>query len=110
VKPFYTAVNTKGSRILHRGYDESGRRLHESLTFRPTLFVTTGKPKPSSWRTIDGKAVDPVDFDTMYEARQFSSEYRGVGGLGVYGDIDSEFQFIADRYGSEGEMPYDPIR
>jgi DNA polymerase elongation subunit (family B) len=108
VNPFYTSVCTKGNRILHRGYGKDGHRIHESLTYRPTLFVTTGKPKPSSWRTIDGRAVDPVDFDTMYEARQFSSEYRGVGGLGVYGDIDSEFQFIADRYGSEGEMPYDP--
>ena len=108
MKPFYTAVSTKGSRILHRGYDEKGHRLHESLTYRPTLFVTTSKPKATSWRTIDGRMVDPIDFDTMYEARQFSSQYKGVAGFGVYGDIDPEFQFIADKYGSVADVPYDP--
>lgn len=108
MKPFYTSVCTKGNRILHRGYGKDGKRLHESLTYRPTLFVTTGKPKQSSWRTIDGRAVDPVDFDSMYEARQFVSQYDGVDGFGVYGDIDPEYQFIADTYGSEGEIDYDP--
>jgi DNA polymerase elongation subunit (family B) len=108
VNPFYTSVCTKGNRILHRGYGKDGRRIHESLTYRPTLFVTTGKPKPSSWRTIDGRAVDPVDFDTMYEARQFVSQYEGVEGFGVYGDIDPEYQFISDTYGSNGEIDYDP--
>ena len=108
MKPFYTAVSTKGSRILHRGYDEKGHRLHESLTYRPTLFVTTSKPKATSWRTIDGRMVDPIDFDTMYEARQFVGRYDGVNGFGVYGDIDPQYQFIADKYGSEEDVPYDP--
>jgi DNA polymerase elongation subunit (family B) len=108
MKPFYTSIGTKGNRILHRGYGKDGKRLHESLTYRPTLFVTTGKPKATSWRTIDGRAVDAVDFDTMYEARQFVSQYDGVDGFGVYGDIDPEYQFIADTYGSEGEIDYDP--
>ena len=108
MKPFYTSVCTKGNRILHRGYGKDGKRLHESLTYRPTLFVTTGKPKQSSWRTIDGRMVDPVDFDSMYEARQFVSQYDGVNGFGVYGDIDPQYQFIAETYGSEGEVEYDP--
>ena len=105
MKPFYTAVSTKGSRILHRGYDAHGNRLHESLTYRPTLFVTTSKPKATSWRTIDGRMVDPIDFDTMYEARQFVGRYDGVNGFGVYGDIDPQYQFIADKYGSEEDVP-----
>lgn len=108
MKPFYTAVSIKGSRILHRGYGKDGKRLHESLTYRPTLFVTTSKPKATSWRTIDGRMVDPIDFDTMYEARQFVSQYDGVNGFGVYGDIDPEYQFIGDTYGSGGEIDYNP--
>jgi DNA polymerase elongation subunit (family B) len=105
---FYTNVVTKGGRLLHRGYDSHGDRVHESLTFRPTLFVPTKKVKPTSWTTIDGVKVDPVDFENMFEAREFIKQYAGVDGFTVYGDIESQYQFIAEIYGSEGELEYDP--
>jgi hypothetical protein len=108
VNPFYTNVVTKGGRLLHRGYDKYGKRVHESLTFRPTLFVPTKKVKPDSWHTIDGNRVDPVDFENMFEAREFIKKYADVNGFAVYGDIDSQYQFIAENYGSEGELEYDP--
>lgn len=108
MKPFYTAVNAKGTRILHRGYDANGGRIEESTTYRPTLFVTTSRKGKAEWRTIDGREVHPVDFDSMYEARQFIAQYRGVEGFSVYGDIDPEYEFIGDRYGSEGDIEYEP--
>lgn len=108
MNPFYTNVVTKGGRLLHRGYDKHGKRVHESLTFRPTLFVPTKKVKPDSWHTIDGNRVDPVDFENMFEAREFIKKYADVNGFAVYGDIDSQYQFIAENYGSEGELEYDP--
>lgn len=107
MKPFYTSVNQKGGRILHRGYDKHGQRLHESMTFRPTLYVPTKKPKPTSWKTIDGITVDPVDFENTYEAWEFTKKYSDVEGFKVYGDIEAQYQFIAENYGSEGELEYD---
>lgn len=107
MKPFYTAVNQKGSRIMHRGYDKHGARVHESLTFRPTLYVPTKKPKPTSWKTIDGITVDPIDFENTYEAYEFTKKYSDVDGFKVYGDIEAQYQFIAENYGSGGELEYD---
>ena len=104
---FYTNVVTKGGRLMHRGYDKHGKRVHESLTFRPTLFVPTKKEKTTSWSTIDGKRVEPIDFENMFEAREFVKKYSDVEGFTVYGDIDAQYQFIADTYGSEGELEYD---
>lgn len=107
MKPFYTDVSTKGSRILHRGYDKHGKRIHESVTFRPTLFVPTKKVKEDSWSTIDGIKVDPVDFENSYEAHLFTEKYKDVEGFKIYGQIDSQYQFIAETYGSEGELEFD---
>lgn len=108
MKPFYTDVSTKGSRILHRGYDKHGKRVHESVNFRPTLFVPTKKPTAESWSTIEGIKVEPVDFENSYEAHLFSEKYSGVSGFSIYGQIDPQYQFIAQTYGSEGELEYDP--
>ena len=108
MKPFYTSVTNKGSRITHRGYDAHGKRVHESIPFRPVLYVPTKKSKIDSWTTIDGKRVEPVDFESIFEAREFSKKYDGVSGFSVYGEIDPQYQFIAEKYNSEGELEYDP--
>ena len=108
MKPFYTCVTTKGSRLMHRGYDAKGKRLHESIPYRPTLFVPTQNPKKSSWSTIDGQKVEPVDFENMYEAREFIKQYEGVENFSIYGNIEPQYQFIADTYGCDGDIEYDP--
>ena len=108
MKPFYTCVTTKGSRLMHRGYDAKGKRLHESIPYRPTLFVPTKNPKKSSWSTIDGQKVEPVDFENMYEAREFVKQYAEVDNFPIYGNIEPQYQFIAETYGSVGEIEYDP--
>ena len=105
---FYTNVTSKGGNILHRGWDKNGRRIHESVPFRPGLFVPTKKKEGSKWRTIDGQAVDELDFPSTYESRKFIDEYRGVKGFTVYGDIDAQYQFIAENYKGEGEVEYNP--
>ena len=98
MKPFYTSVTNKGSRITHRGYDAHGKRVHESIPFRPVLYVPTKKSKTDSWTTIDGKRVEPVDFESIFEAREFSKKYDGVSGFSVYGEIDPQYQFIAEKF------------
>jgi DNA polymerase elongation subunit (family B) len=102
---FYTHVASKGGKILHRGWDEDGTRIHESVPFRPTLFVPTSK-KGSKWKTIDGKSVDEIDFPNIYESRKFMEEYKGVQGYSIYGDIDPQYQYIAANYEGEGEVEY----
>jgi len=106
---FYTHVASKGGKILHRGWDEDGRRIHESLSFRPCLFVNGGiKAKNSKWQTIHGLPVEQMDFPNIYEMRKFMDEYKHVEGLRMYGDIDPQYQYIASEYGGDSEVEYNP--
>lgn len=101
---FYTHVASKGGKILHRGWDENGRRIHESLPFRPSLFVRSNKnPK---WQTIDGIPMEKIDFPNIYEMRKFMDDYKGVDGFRISGDIDAQYQFIAAEYSGESEVEY----
>ena len=106
---FYTHVASKGGKILHRGWDKDGRRIHESLSFRPTLFLSSNsnKAKKSKWRTIHGLHVEEMDFPNIYEMRKFMDEYKNLEGLRMYGDIDPQYQYIASEYGGDGEVEYD---
>lgn len=108
MKPFYTCVTTKGSRLMHRGYDAHGKRVHESLSYRPTLFLPTQNPNAKSWSTIDGLKVESVDFENMYEAREFIKRYEEVENFPIFGNIEPQYQFISDQYGCEGDIEYDP--
>jgi DNA polymerase elongation subunit (family B) len=103
---FYTSVCGRGAKLLHRGWNKDGTRIHEATPFRPCLYVPTKRKTDSPWRTIDGKVVDEVDFESGYEAGKFIEQYKSVDGFTVYGDIDPCYQFIAKTY--EGEMDYDP--
>lgn len=105
---FYTHVASKGGKILHRGWDSNGRRIHESIPFRPVLFVPTKKQTDNKWHTIDGRLVDELDFPNTYESRKFIDEYKGVNGFTIYGDIDAQYQFIAANYAGDGEVEYNP--
>ena len=51
---------------------------HEVAKVRPRPKVTTGKPKQSSWRTIDGRMVDPVDFRRKGRVFRVRAKEKGV--------------------------------
>ena len=55
---FYTSVTGRGANLKHRGWNKDGTRIHESVPFRPTLYVPTKRDTGSPWRTIDGKVVE----------------------------------------------------
>ena len=103
---FYTNVSGRGANLFHRGWTKDGTRIHEKVPFRPCLYVPTKRKTDSPWRTIDGKVVDEVDFESGYEAGKFIDQYKSVDGFTVYGDIDPCYQFISKNY--EGEVDYDP--
>lgn len=101
---FYTSVNLVRNNILLRGY-EDGRRVQESIPCRPYLFITS-KTGNTKYRTLDGKPVDKINFDSPSEARDFLRTYKDVSGMSVYGFDRFQYTFIYDEY--PGEIQYDP--
>ena len=104
---FYTNVAIRGNRILHRGY-ENGKAFTEEESFKPSLFVLSQRSQ--TWRTLDGKYVEPIVFDDIDSAREFVDKYSNVNSYPIYGNTDYVYQFIGDEYPKEIDYDMDQMR
>ena len=104
---FYTNVSRFGNNLLYIGY-KGGQRIQRRIPFKPTLYVSTPKPK-SGWRTLFDEPVDPIEFDSMRDATDFTKRYQGVETFNIYGMNDFVSQFIAQKYPDEIKFDRDTI-
>lgn len=93
---FFTSVQRVGNRILFRGYDSSGHRIHKKVPFKPTMFVPS--PKANEWRSFDGVPVEPMKFDSISDASEFVERYKDVDNFKTYGNSNWVAQFLAEAY------------
>ena len=100
---FYTNVTLSRGDILLRGY-EDGKRIQHKIPYKPYMFVPTSKE--TKYKTLEGRGVGRVDFDSVREARDFMQQYKDVDGMPIYGLTNFVYTFIHDRY--NGEIQYDP--
>ena len=77
-----------------RGY-EDGKRVQHAIPYKPYLFVKS-KIKNTEYKTIKGIPVDKIDFDSVYDARDFVKRYRDVDGFDIYGLTNYTYTFIHD--------------
>lgn len=98
---FYTCVNRRGDYILCRGYekDENGNysAVQNRIKFSPTLFIPSTK-ESTPYVSIDGVDVEPVEFETMKDAKDFVGRYNDVDNFEVYGNQNYISQFIYESY------------
>jgi len=80
-----------------------GIRTKEVVRYKPYLFLPSEKGK---YKTLDGKPVDKLNFDSVYEARDFIKRYEGVDNFEYYGLTNYQYLYIYDTY--KGEVQYDP--
>jgi DNA polymerase elongation subunit (family B) len=101
---FYTDVYQKFDKIYVRGY-EDGKRVEFIEKYKPYLFLNT-KDGSGSYRTLDGKRVGKMRFDSINEAREFMKSYESVDNMEFYGLTNFQYLFMYDYY--QGEINYDP--
>ena len=99
---FYTSVLRYGNNILYRGY-KNGNAVKRRVPFKPTLFIKSDKG--SGWTTLDDVAVDPIQFDSMNDAKDFMKRYEGVSNFEVYGNTNYTAQFVAETF--PNDIPFD---
>ena len=92
---FYTSIDRYGSTLLYRGYKD-GQRVKKRIPFKPTMYVS-GR-KNVGWSTLDGRPVEPIQFETMREATEFSKRYQHVDNFKVYGQNNFISQYIAEEF------------
>ena len=93
---FYTSVHRYGNKMLFRGYDSNGNRIHKKVPFKPTFYLPT--KKPSEWKSLDGASVEPMKIESMSEAQDFVKRYEDVDNFKVHGNNNFVAQFLAEAY------------
>lgn len=101
---FYTSVEqAKNGDILVRGY-ENGKRFMRKVQYAPYLFVPT--KEQSKYKTLDGKAVKKLNFESIKEAKNFLYEYKDVSNFDIYGQDKFAYSYIYDAF--PGDINFDP--
>ena len=100
---FYTNIQLVGNTILYRGY-EGGEKVAHRDSFSPTLFVSS--KKNTKYKTLDGKSVKPIRFESVRDARDFVKRYDDVEDFDVLGYERFLYQYISDKY-PQDELKFD---
>lgn len=101
---FYTNVFSRGDKIYLRGYKD-GRRFSDTINYKPYLFVSSEGKTSTNYRTLSGRPVVKMDFDSISDARDFLKRYEDVANYDVYGLTNFQYLFIYDKF--HGEINYD---
>jgi len=101
---FYTNVFSRGDRIFVRGYRD-GRRFAETINYNPYVFIPARKESQTEFRTLDGKPVEKLKFDSISDARDFLKRYDGVDNMEIYGLTNFPYLYIYDNF--RGDIIYD---
>ena len=99
---FYTNVYQRGDRVYVRGYND-GQLVEEIIPYKPYLFLPK---KDGFYRTLDGKACDKMQFESISDAKEFCDKYEDVSNFEYFGFTNFMYMYIYDNY--PGEIQYDP--
>ena len=101
---FYTSVERLANNLLYRGYDDNGKKVSHRIKYKPTLYLKS-KKQNTTWKSLDGIPVDPIQFSSMSELREFQQTYRDVPDFKLYGNERHIPAFIQGQF--PNEIPYD---
>ena len=104
---FYTSVDIRGKSILYRGW-KNGQRQHLRIPFCPTLYIPS-KDK-GEFTTVNGKPVQPVQFDDIGEAREFIDRFKDVSNYDVYGNTNFVYQYLYKEFPTEVDYDFSSLR
>lgn len=104
---FYTSVDLRGKNVLYRGW-RNGCRVHEAIPFCPTLYIKS--KEPTGLTTIYGTPVEPVQFDTVHEAREFIDQYKDVSNFEIYGNTSFVYQYLYKEFPHEVDYDFSRLR
>jgi DNA polymerase elongation subunit (family B) len=95
--------------ILIRGY-EDGKRIEKTVQYKPYCFVPANDyRKTSKFKTLDGRFVKKMDFDSISEAKEFIGNYKDVSNFPIYGMTEWAYLYLYDNYPGEIEFDFDTL-
>jgi hypothetical protein len=95
---FYTHVHQHRGKMLVRGFDDNGHRVHKTVPYAPYLFIPAKQGQQTNFRSLQGQPLGRMRFDSIKEARDFVKEYEGIENFNVYGSNEWVPMYIYDNY------------
>jgi len=105
---FYTSVLPYRGKLLVRGINQDGSHKKFKVPYKPSLFIPTHGQ--SQWKTLDGRNVGKVKFESIYEARKWIDEYKDVSNFEYFGNTRYQYSFIADEFPDKIDWDINQIR
>ena len=93
---FYTSVLPYRGKLLVRGVNQDDSHKKFKVPYKPSLFIPTHGQ--SQWKTLDGRNVGKVKFESIYEAKKWIDEYKDVSNFEYFGNTRYQYSFIADEF------------
>jgi len=105
---FYTSVLPYRGRLLVRGVNHDGSHKRYRVNYKPSLFVPSNKE--SKYKTLDGRNVGKVEFESIPDAKKWIDEYEDVSGFEYFGNTRYQYSFIADQFPDKVDWDIKQIR
>ena len=93
---FYTNVSILKNDVYYRGVDENGKRVQKKIPYQPHLFIPV--KEKTKFKTLDGRYVEKMRQETIYEAKEFIQKYKDVENFDIFGNETFIYQFLGDMY------------
>lgn len=91
---FYTNVISHKGKLLVQKYKD-GKRVKEVIPYRPYLFMSH---QDGDYKTVYGDPVKKIEFDSIWNAREFTEKYKNVQGMNIHGFSTWEYQYIYHNF------------
>jgi len=102
---FYTNISQWGNFLLLREV-VNGERINRRIKYSPTLYAPV--MKPTEWKTLDGKFVEPIKHQTIKEAKEWIDYYKDQPHL-VFGNSMFQYCYISEQYNKRVDWDIDDI-
>jgi DNA polymerase elongation subunit (family B) len=104
-KNFYTNFFLRKGKVYIRGYS-MGLPFSEVIKYEPYLFINS---KDGDYKTVFGQPVSKVDFNSVWDAREFLDKYKDVPSFPVHGSTNFAYVYVNDRFKGEIEFDKDQV-
>jgi DNA polymerase elongation subunit (family B) len=94
---FYTNVFYDFNSILY-AEKENGVTKYRSEQYVPKVYLPSKKATNIS--SIHGQPLAEMTFDSYQSYKEFHEKYSDIPGFEIHGDIQTEYQFINSKYGT----------
>lgn len=106
---FYTNAVMAGDDLLITEIDKGKRKFTRVSDYKPYLFIPVRKEVETPYKTVFGKTVGKVEFDSIKEARGYIQQYADIPGHTIYGLQLYQYCMINERYPKEVKYEVDQI-